>query len=155
MASRVATELSNAPLPEIVKSLGLSVGEAQRALDMNSIEQLRLMADRKNGVTIPPESENRSLLELGMIPSFYHFTEATIEARVAFSMSQSQEISVSAGVDVTYMVVTASVSASYTNRYSFEASGSSVISTKLVSVPPPAPLSELVGRLASGEIQSS
>ncbi len=151
MANRVLTELESAPLPEIVKNLGLAIGEAQHALDLNSVEQFRMMADKENGVQLPNESEKRSLLELGLTPSFYHFTEATIEARVAFSMSESREVSVSAEVSVQIKVVTIGMSASYTNRYSFESSGSSVISTKLVSVPPPPALAELVNRLTLGK----
>jgi len=148
MANQVTTALETAPLPELVKNLGIAIGEAQFELDLNSIEQLKLMADPDKGVRLKGESANRSLLELGLTPSFYHFTEATIEARVAFSMSQSHEVSASASVGVQIKVVTASVSASYTNKYSFQAEGSSVISTRLVSVPAPAPLTELVTRLS-------
>lgn len=147
MADDIMMELERAPLPDIIRGLAFAIGDAQMALDQNSIRQLKMMADPDNGVSV--SGENRSLLQLGLVPSFYHFSESTIEAKVAFTMMKSHEISVSATAGVQIKVFTASITASYTNKYSFEASGSSVISTKLVSVPPPAALSELVSRMAA------
>ena len=40
------------------------------------------------------------------------------------------------------------VNASYTNKYSFEASGSSAITTKFVAVPPPTILTTILGNMA-------
>lgn len=159
MASKAISDLEKAPVPQIVQSMAAAISDAQFALDMNAVERLRMMADKKNGVKLPNDTEPRSLLELGLIPSFYHFTETTIEVRVAFSMMQSHEASfgmeirgeVSVPIKLAMISVAATVSASYTGRYSFESSGSSVISTRLVSVPPPAPLTELINRLAAGK----
>jgi len=45
-----------------------------------------------------------------------------------------------------FAVFTASVNASYSNKYSFTAEGSSEISTRLVSLPPPAPLTQIISQ---------
>lgn len=142
MPSRVITELQQSPLPEMVQRLGVAIGQAQFALDRNSVEIARLLADEENGVDLG--GGTRSLLELGFAPTFYHITEATIEARVAFTQSESEAFSVGGSIGVNVGFFAASVNASYSNRYSFEATGSSSIRARFVSIPPPALFNELL-----------
>ena len=142
MPSRVITELQQSPLPEMVQRLGVAIGQAQLALDRNSVEIARLLADDENGVDLG--GGTRSLLELGFAPTFYHITEATIEARVAFTQSESEAFSVGGQIGVNVGFFAASVNASYSNRYSFEATGSSSIRARFVSIPPPALFNELL-----------
>lgn len=143
MPSQVVTELQQAPLPEMVQRLGVAIGQAQLALDRNSVEIARLLADDENGIDLNGTG-TRSLLELGFTPTFYHITEATIEARVAFTQSNSEAFSVGASIGVNVGFFAASVNASYSNRYSFEATGSSSIRARFVSVPPPGLFNELL-----------
>lgn len=140
MPSKVITELQQSPLPEMLQKLGVSIGQAQLALDRNSVEIARLLADGENGVDLGGGS--LSLLELGFAPTFYHITEATIEARVAFTQNDSESFSVGGSIGVNVGFFAASVNASYSNRYSFEATGSSSIRARFVSVPPPGLFSE-------------
>ncbi len=133
-----------APLPALIEQLGLAIANAQYALDRNAIAIARMLADTGSGIQLPGDSRARSMLELGFAPSFYHVTEATIEARVAFSISQSSELSVGASAGVNVGFFAASVNASYSQKYSFEATGSSAISAKFVSVPPPTVFQELL-----------
>ncbi|HEY0991591.1 MAG TPA: hypothetical protein VGD80_31280 [Kofleriaceae bacterium] len=142
MPSRVITELQQSPLPEMVQRLGTAIGQAQLALDRNSVEIARLLADDENGVDLG--GGTRSLLELGFAPTFYHITEATLEARVAFTQSESEAFSVGGSIGVNVGFFAASVNASYSNRYSFEATGSSSIRARFVSIPPPALFNELL-----------
>lgn len=142
MTSRVITELQQSPLPEMVQRLGVAIGQAQLALDRNSVEIARLLADSENGIDLGGGS--RSLLELGFAPTFYHITEATIEARVAFTQSESEAFSVGGSIGVNVGFFAASVNASYSNKYSFEATGSSSIRARFVSVPPPGLFNELL-----------
>jgi len=142
MPSRVITELQQSPLPEMVQRLGTAIGQAQLALDRNSVEIARLLADDENGVDLG--GGTRSLLELGFAPTFYHITEATIEARVAFTQSESEAFSIGGSIGVNVGFFAASVNASYSNRYSFEATGSSSIRARFVSIPPPALFNELL-----------
>ena len=135
--SRVITELQQAPLPEMVEKLGLAIAQAQLALDRNSAEIARILADEENGIDFGDGAGVRSLLELGFAPTFYQITEATVEARVAFTASETEQFSIGASIGVNVGYFAASVNASYSNRYSFEATGSSSIRARFVSVPPP------------------
>lgn len=142
----VNTMLEQSPLPQLVEGMGKAIAEAQLALDKRSIEIARMLGEP---IEVFPArdgkpAEMRSMLELGFTPTFYHFTETTIKARVAFSSTQSTEYSVGGSFGGQFYVFTASVNASYSNKYSFTAEGSSEISTRIVSLPPPAPLTQLI-----------
>lgn len=142
----VNTMMEQSPLPQLVEGMGKAIAEAQHALDKRSIEIARMLAEP---IEVFPSGdgkpvEKRSMLELGFTPTFYHFTETTIKARVAFSSSQTTEYSFGSSVGGQFSVFTASVNASYSNKYSFTAEGSSEISTRIVSLPPPAPLAQLI-----------
>ncbi len=151
---QVGRELLNAPFPELVRTLGVGIAEAQYALDRVSIKIAQLMAGFKldeNENLVPDETSmiklregdsGVSLLALGFTPTFYQFVETYIELRLAISMSTQQEINVGTSVKAAawspFGVVAASVNASYSQKYQYEASGSSEMRTKLVSVPAPA-----------------
>ena len=136
--------LLETPLPALIERMGLAIANAQYALDRNAVAIARLLAEADSGMQLPGDDRPRSMLELGFTPSFYHLTEATIEARVAFTITQSSEFSISAKAGVNLLFLAASVNASYSQKYSFEASASSAISAKFVSVPPPAVFQELL-----------
>ena len=149
MPSTLGQELLNTWLPDIVERPGTAIAHAQNAMDLSSVQIATLMSDRENhGLIIGNGGEKRSLLELGFTPSFYQITEATVEARVAFSMASSSEVSLSVGAAAGgaygLMMFAASVNATYTNKYSFEASGSSAITARLSAVPPPSLLATLL-----------
>lgn len=151
MANKLTTMLQNAPLPELIENLGKAIAEAQFALDLKSIDIAVLLGDKTNhGVEVG--GVRHSLLELGFAPTFYHLTEATVETRVAFSTSSTQEFSVGASATATFGVVAVSVEASYSAKYSFEASGSSSIQARFVSIPPPALFEE---RLRAAIVEAS
>src|SRR3954454_4479388 len=139
MPTSVTTALQEAPLPELVKKLGVAISQAQFAMDQNSVAIARLLADSEQGIDLGQGA--RSLLELGFAPTFFQITEAVIEARVAFSSSESTEFGVGASIGVAFFVA-ASVNAHYSSRYSFDASGSSSIRATFVAVPPPANFNE-------------
>lgn len=108
------------------------------------------------------DGERLSLLELGFTPTFYQFAEARLEVKLSFSMSHeaSDERSSSAssseshshteregflgsgGSTTTTTAWAASVDARFASRFQYSASGSSVLSTRLVPVPAPALLME-------------
>ncbi len=144
MADEIIRKLEQSPLPKLVEQLGVSISEAQYALDRNSVETFKSMAKRdveiKKGTMV-------SMIELGLLPSFYHFAEANIEAKVAFSMMKSREIGVKASVGGVFKCFSASVEASYTSKYSFSAEGSSTVTAKIVTVPPPTEVTAIIARL--------
>lgn len=146
MANQAVQNLLQSPLPQMLEQLGNAIATAQFAMDQNAIQIARVMTDKSQGLELS-EGNKLSLLELGFTPTFYHLTEATIEARVAFSTSESREISVGATIGGSIGFFAASVNASYTAKYSFDASGSSAITARFVSVPPPSVFHE---RLRAG-----
>lgn len=139
MSSVVKTTkaLTQAPLPDIVEKLGLAIAGAQYALDINSVTLAKTMAE--TNVEIGGKQYN--LLALGFTPTFYAFTEATVEAKLSYTMSEgtafggSLEVSASGGTP--FFMAAATVSASYERKFSVSAEGASSIAAKLVSLPPP------------------
>jgi hypothetical protein len=134
--------MDSVPLPEMVQSLSQGLADAQSALTLKALDAFLFMANPENGVLLPGENSKRSLVELGLGPSFLHITEANISARVAFSTTESHQWSVGATAGLTVQVVTVAVNAGYSGKYSFEAQGSSEIRTRIVSVPAPSSLTE-------------
>ena len=93
-AQEPTDELAGAPLGEMITQLAESIAEGQARLDLSSAELLKELAETK--VAIVPEvrrvieangqvrfeqaePKEVSLLELGMVPTFYAFSEATVE----------------------------------------------------------------------------
>ncbi|ATG50806.1 hypothetical protein CFK38_04150 [Brachybacterium vulturis] len=140
----VTTQLLQAPLPTIVEQLGVSIAKAQFALDKNSIELAKELA----ATEIEVGDEQYSLLTLGFVPSFYAFTEATVEARLSFSMTETTEFSIDVGVDagvnVGVAMVAVSVDVAYARKFSVSSEGQSSLAARLVSLPPPDGLLELM-----------
>jgi hypothetical protein len=135
------------PLPELVRRLGLAVAEAQQALDVNSLDIAKRMAERNVDLG---DGTMRSLLSLGFTPNFYAFSEASIEAKLTFTIRESTEFSVGASVSGGYAgVFSASVNAEYSRKYGFEVQGASSIAARLVSLTPPARLHQLLNEMAS------
>jgi flagellar motor protein MotB len=87
--------LAEANVAEFVKDLALGIAEAQRELDKNSIEQAILLAN----TTLP--GTQRSLLEMGFSPVFYHFQYADIEVSMHLKLAVETSLSIggSLGVD--------------------------------------------------------
>ncbi len=160
MATDITQELVQAPLPELIRQLGLAVARAQQAMDRSSIETALLMAETGAGAAgLLPDGDQRSLLELGFTPTFYQIQEATVEARVAVSMARSSEVSLSVGAAVGgaygFVMFAASVNASYTGKFSFESSGSSAISARMSAIPPPSILTALLAERQQSKTASA
>jgi len=117
----------------MIEKMGLAVANAQKQLDTNSIKLLKGMAD--DYVEIGGKSYN--LIALGFTPTFYAFTEARFDAKIDFSIAETESISAGVEVKVTIQMVSAAVNASYARKFEQSAEGSSAISVKLVSLPPP------------------
>lgn len=156
MMASVGQELLAVPLPEMVMKLGLGIAEAQRALDENSVETATLLAgttvDLVLGVTqtiaadgtvtfvnAPPVTV--SLLQIGLMPTFYQFSEATIEVTMDIKTTTSRETNVKVGVKakVGFACFSASVNTdvSHNRKFGKEVHGTSRLVTKMVPVPPP------------------
>ena len=94
----------------------------------------------EHGVDIG-DGEKVSLISLGFAPVFYHFNEATIDIRVSLSTSTSTETkfgtSATVGGAYYFVMFAATVSAEFSNKYSFSSEASSSITARISSIPPP------------------
>ncbi len=155
--SRLVSDVTAAPLGQIIASVGEGVAEAQRALDSQAIEQLLALYARNDAGT-------RLLRESGWRPTFYTIPETEGEVRVALSLAD-QESDGAQGSSATMAGLPAAstlrggttlppaltralsppktrlyatpVDGSYRNRFGFEASVSATIRFRIVPVPPP------------------
>jgi len=170
----VGTELLNAPFPLIVRNMGVGIAEAQLELDLVSLRIARMMAgfptgsDEEDTPEAPYKVEfsngkSYSLMELGFTPSFYQFVDTVIELKLSISINSERsstykrtQVKASAkGGGLPFFaagsVSASSVSASYASKYQYSAEGSSVMRTKLVSVPAPAILEERIRALIEAQ----
>lgn len=149
----ITNTITNAPLPTIIEKMGLSIAQAQKALDENSIAMLAELAE--GSITIGNKETN--LLALGFVPSFYAFTEASFEAKFDFTIAESEAFTIGGSVSVQVGqgnaqsdkrgMFAASVNASYSRKFDQEASGSSSMAARMVSLPPPDRLLEFLRQL--------
>ena len=104
-----------------------------------------------------------SMMELGFAPTFYQFVDTIIEVKISIKYTQegsasyertfeskNKTASGSFGfrrgfhANTRRSVSTSQVNASYSQKYSYSAEGSSLLRTKLVPIPPPAILEERI-----------
>jgi hypothetical protein len=92
------------------------------------------------------DSFKLSLLQAGITPTFYQFTESIIEVKMSISSKMEESSSLDVGVDVSasadFLFGSASVSThvnfSTASKYSYSVDGSSLLRTTLKPVPAPA-----------------
>ena len=144
--------LNAMPFDEMIASMGTGIAEAQRKLDEVSFEITKMMSGTEARYRIrlsdSADARSYSLLELGFAPTFYQFVDTVLEVKVAFSMSSETSNS---GGDGTYHARSTPVDATYSNRFQYPVEGSSVMRTKLVTVPPPGLLEGRVRELVEAE----
>lgn len=166
-------QLLDVPFPDMIKSMGLAIAEAQYELDLVGMRLAQMMSGEYEVEVPHPTDEDKtivetrktvikfadeelSLLELGFTPTFYQFVDTLIEVKVSLSMSYQREFQYSRSTTRSSIVggffigfggakaSVTSVSASYASKYQYSAEGSSLIRTKLVPVPSPAVLEERI-----------
>jgi len=102
------TKVSRVPstsFADLVRMLAESIGDAQLSLDRASAEMLTELAetrvnvvrniteviDEKGNISYRNEEpQNVSLLELGMLPTFYQFSQATVEVALDLHIVENQ-----------------------------------------------------------------
>jgi hypothetical protein len=171
----IGRELLDVPFPSMVRSLAMAIADGQRALDKTSLETARTLAREQvplieeitelieptgrgtvggipvTGATVTVTStpeKNYSLLQAGLAPTFYQFTESIIEVKISISTktSSSSELEAGASLGINYGPVSFSAHVNYksSQTYSYSAEGSSLLRTTLKPVPPPTRLSPRV-----------
>jgi hypothetical protein len=152
----VGQELLDVPLPDMVLKLALGLAEAQKALDENSVETAKALAETELplvlGVTqniaadgtvtftnAPPV--NVSLIQVGLMPTFYQFAEASIEVtmdiKTTTSIESNLKIGTKAKVGFACWSASVSVDVSHNRKFGKEVRGTSRLLTRMVPVPPP------------------
>lgn len=159
----------------MMHAFGTGIADAQRSLDYVSLRIARVMGGLDPAAFAPPGEEARegaapepaftgpsgrgyNLLELGLSPTFYRFTEAVMELRMAVSTSEEvartdplkPRLKVSAslgrgGIGVRVQTITGS----YSCRYQYASESSSRLRSKLVAIPAPALLEARIAAMAA------
>jgi hypothetical protein len=141
----VGNELLATPFPAMVEKLALAIADGQTQLDKNSAAVAKAMASADMAIKLPsiadPTDASKDvtlpLIALGFFPKFYEFSQAVIEVKMAISMATSTDVSVGASFKGGWGPVSASVNASYSQKYSYNVEGSSLLRVTMAPVPPP------------------
>ena len=116
------------PLGDILKYVGRAIAETQQALDRNSIATETELADKRE--------------ELGydLHATWYHLPETTLELKMSLSIQWEEEKKkgrAGKGYGVWKRTLHAApLNASYKNLFNYEVAGTSMLKTKIVSIPP-------------------
>ena len=152
----VGQELLDVPLPEMVLKLAMGIASAQAALDENSVSTAVLLAETivkdvviattqtisaAGVVTFADSKADMSLMQMGLIPTFYQFAEATIEVTMDIKTTTSVETNIKVGtkakVGFACWSASVSVDVSHNRKFGKEVRGTSRLLTRMVPVPPP------------------
>lgn len=152
----VGQELLDVPLPSMVEKLAMGIAKAQKELDKNSVDVAKELAEAEievvpqitreiaeDGTVTYKEAEevDMSLLQIGLNPTFYQFTEATIEVEMDIKTKTSTETNVEAetshSVDYGVYSGSLSVEAEYNRKFGKTVEGTSRLVTKLQPKSPP------------------
>jgi hypothetical protein len=154
--TRVGQELLDVPLPDMVSKLALGIAAGQSALDENSVETAQLLADTTIGLVLsvtqtidkdgnvsytqsPPVDV--SLLQIGLMPTFYQFSKSEIEVSMDIKTTTSSETNVKVGAKAKagFGLWSASVrmDASHSRKSGKDVHGTSHLIVTMEPVPPP------------------
>ncbi|MDR0887986.1 MAG: hypothetical protein LBM39_02225 [Candidatus Methanoplasma sp.] len=148
----IGQEVLNVPFGEMVTQLASAVATSQAELDRSSVEIMKIMGDAKKApVHIPYINEKgeegemiTSMIGAGFQPTFYQFTDAIIEVKMAISTSTDREYEDSyeytnennSKTKKTSSVRTTTINANYTSKYNFSEEATSTLRVRLVPLPP-------------------
>jgi hypothetical protein len=153
----VGQELLDVPFAEMVEKLATGIAAAQASLDANSVDTATQLAETTIPLVLnitqviaadgtvsfpdPPAPVDVSLIQIGLLPTFYQFAETTIEVKIDIKTTTSGEtnVRVDAQAKAGFAVWSASVrvDVSHNRKFGREVTGSSRLFTRLVPVPPP------------------
>jgi hypothetical protein len=171
LGATVGADLLAVPFPKMVLSLAQAIAKGQTALDKASLNTLKVLAKTNfdyipeitevltptnitaGGTTvtgvdvelIAPRALRMSMLQAGIVPSFYQFTESVIEVKMSISSkveSQSEfEFGIETEASAGFLFASGSVSSHVNfrtqNTFSYSVEGSSLLRTTLKPTPPP------------------
>ncbi|MNK05422.1 hypothetical protein D3C87_233040 [compost metagenome] len=152
--------------------IGHGVDSGNPAATPVAYADLKIEAIGTQAPTTPVEIPRRiSMLECGFTPTFYQFVDTIIEVKISIRYTQEGSTSSSSSfsnrstagrlkmgfgsVKVGGNVSTAQVNASYAQKYSYSAEGSSLLRTKLVPIPAPIVLEQRIQRMLEDEFDET
>ena len=115
--------LADASVAEFIKSLGIGIAEAQRALDENSVQQIAEFIEPREGLG------GKTLLDLGLSPAFYHYQHADITCSMQLSLRVQKDLSLGLNLNGSF----SDNSSNNSNSSSSESSSESGSSTRTES----------------------
>ncbi|MDI6734875.1 MAG: hypothetical protein QME42_01555 [bacterium] len=152
----VGQELLDVPFPEMVTKLAIGIAKGQEALDKNSVATAKELAEetitvipsitrtiKENGTVEYKNADGivMSLLQVGLYPTFYQFSEATIEVSMDIKTKSEKKTSVDvkmkAKVGFACWSASIAVDVKHSRQFSKEVHGTSRLFVKMVPVPPP------------------
>jgi hypothetical protein len=90
--TQLGQALLDVPMAEIIERMGRSIATAQRRLDAVSIETAVELGESTLELNEGGAVVIRSLLELGFLPTFYQFTDTTIDISVALTIRTGEDV---------------------------------------------------------------
>ena len=172
----VGQDLLDVPFPKMVLSLAQAISKGQMAMDLASLNTLKVLANTKfdfvpevtevltpktlptintaNGPVTPTgvdvnlqvgRTYKLTMLQAGILPTFYQFTESIIEVKMSISSKTESEsefefgasVEVSGGFLFASGTFSSHVNYKTSNKYSYSVEGSSLLRTTLKPSPPP------------------
>lgn len=139
-------EILSAPLGELISAVGKGVGEAQAALDENS---MRLSLELYKQRTEDDEPLLDLLKRIGYQPTFYVIPETEVEAEVSITFSETNQEKVQIPGRLALPVLRKQISAmpinaGNINRYNLNSNAFAKIKFKIVPVPPLTEFSQVI-----------
>jgi hypothetical protein len=172
LGATVGADLLAVPMPKMVLSLAQAIAKGQTALDIASVNTLKVLAATKfdyipemtetltpnpittsDGTTVtgvdvtlePTRAIKMTLLQAGITPTFYQFTESIIEVKMSISSKVESHSEFEFGLEETASVdflfgsasISSHVNYKTSNTYSYTAEGASLLRTTMRPTPPP------------------
>lgn len=120
--------LADASVAEFIKSLGLGIAEAQRALDENSVQQIAEFIEPREGLG------GKTLLDLGLSPAFYHYQHADITCSLQLSLRVQKDLSLGLNLNGSFSDNSSNSSDSSESESSSESGSSTTTETRQANV---------------------
>lgn len=153
----VGQELLDVPFPEMVYKLAEGIANAQTQLDKNSVDVTKELAGAEievvpaitrtvtdDDVTFDAaDAIDMSLLQVGLNPTFYQFSETVIEVEMDIKTTTETETSLEVGFETSFeskwspWSASLSVDFEHNRKFGKEVHGTSKLKTTMVPVPPP------------------
>ena len=162
MSHNVGHELLDVPFPAMIFNMASAIAKSQTALDMESIEIMRIMGDKEKAPVYIPRLNvdstgtliddssgetdfKTSMIGAGFQPTFYQFVESIIEVKMTIKMTEDTEYTrEEKGTKRTvgfswrrgFSVTSTPMNSTYTNKYNYSVEGQSLLRTRLIPLPP-------------------